>query len=77
MTRNSLKCDLARVDALHNDWSSSSSGRIDRGECQANRICLIILGPKFGSADDDNAGTCKLTMVIPRSKIGQCNFIVN
>ena len=47
MTRNSLKCDLARARLCNGRMSSS--GRIDRGESQANRICLITLSDFWGT----------------------------
>ena len=47
MTRNSLKCDLARARLCN--VRMSSSGRIDRGESQANRICLITLSDFWGT----------------------------
>ena len=58
MTRNSLKCDLARARLCNGRMSSS--GRIDRGESQANRICLITLSDFWGtesSFDQDHICT--------------------
>ena len=65
MTRNSLKCDLARARLCNGRMSSS--GRIDRGESQANRICLITLSDFWGTESSFDQGSPHYTFVLQRS----------